>query len=130
VRYLLDTNVVIQLWTGAAGLQRRVRQHSLADIGVSSVASFVLSFGALKSARAAHNLARVEALAFESLPFDVDDARGAAEVRLALARAGMPIGPYDVLIAGQALARDLTLVTHSTREFARVPGLRVEDWEA
>ncbi len=42
---------------------------------------------------------------------------------------GMPIGPYDVLIAGQALARDLTLVTHNTREFQRIPGLRIVDWQ-
>lgn len=50
-------------------------------------------------------------------------------VRAMLERAAMPIGAYDVLIAGQALARDLILVTHNTREFERVAGLRIENWE-
>ena len=63
------------------------------------------------------------------LEFDEDDARCAGEIRDLLRRAGTPIGPYDTLIAGQALARDLTLVTHNTREFSRVSGLRLEDWE-
>ena len=61
--------------------------------------------------------------------FDTEDARASGRVRAALAASGRPIGAYDVLIAGQALARELTLVTHNTREFGRVEGLRVEDWE-
>ena len=64
---------------------------------------------------------------FEVLDFDREDARQAGELRARLAAAGTPIG--DVLIAGQALARGLTLVTHNTGEFQRVPGLRIEDWE-
>jgi tRNA(fMet)-specific endonuclease VapC len=58
-----------------------------------------------------------------------EDARAAGAVRAALATAGSGVGAYDVLIAGQALARGLTLVTHNTRAFGRVEGLRVEDWE-
>jgi tRNA(fMet)-specific endonuclease VapC len=72
--------------------------------------------------------ARVDALRFEVLDFDREDARQAGELRARLAAAGTPIGSYDVLIAGQALARALTL-THNTSEFQRVPGLRIEDWE-
>ena len=63
------------------------------------------------------------------IDFTVADARKAGEIRAVLAAAGTPIGPYDVLIAGQALARDVTLVIRNVREFSRVPGLRVEDWE-
>lgn len=63
------------------------------------------------------------------LEFDRDDARCAGSIRARLASAGQPIGPYDVLIAGQALARGLILVTRNTREFARVPDLQVENWE-
>jgi tRNA(fMet)-specific endonuclease VapC len=74
-------------------------------------------------------VARVEALQFEVLDFDREDARHSGEVRATLAAAGTPIGPYDVLIAGQAIARGLTLITHNTREFLRVPQIRVEDWE-
>ena len=61
---------------------------------------------------------------------DGGDARCAAEIRAVLNAAGTPIGSYDILIAGQAVARELTLVTHNTREFSRVQGLRIEDWEA
>jgi tRNA(fMet)-specific endonuclease VapC len=70
----------------------------------------------------------VDALQFPVLEFDQEDARQAGEVRVNLASKGTPIGPYDVLIAGQAKARKLTLVTHNTTEFQRVPGLKVEDW--
>ena len=66
---------------------------------------------------------------FEALDFDREHARQAGELRPRLAAAGTPIGAYDVLIAGQALARGMTLVTHNTGEFQRVPGLRIEDWE-
>ena len=74
-------------------------------------------------------MARVDALQFSVLEFDQEDARHAGEVRAHLASKGTPIGPYDVLIAGQARARKLTLVTHNTTEFQRVPGLKVEDWK-
>ncbi len=62
------------------------------------------------------------------LEFDREDARTAGEIRAALARQGTPIGPYDVLIAGQARARDLMLVTNNLSEFQRIDGLKIEDW--
>ena len=64
------------------------------------------------------------------MAFDPEDARAAAEIRADLKRKGTPIGPYDVLIAGQSLARGLTVVTANLREFERVEGLKVEDWTA
>ncbi|RQS21605.1 type II toxin-antitoxin system VapC family toxin [Burkholderia sp. Bp8992] len=85
-------------------------------------------YGAYKSQRAAANVARVEALQFEVVTFDVEDAQHAGEIRAYLTAAGTPIGPYDALIAGQARARQLVLVTHNVREFERVPRLQVEDW--
>ena len=75
-------------------------------------------------------LTRIDALRFEVIEFDKEDARQAGEVRAWLAAQGQPIGPYDVLIAGQARARNLTLITHNTNEFGRVPGLRLDDWQA
>ena len=89
-----------------------------------------LYYGAFTSQRVDQNVARVDALQFPVLEFDEEDARHAGEVRAHLAVKGTPIGPYDVLIAGQARARKLTLVTHNTTEFQRVPGLKVEDWKA
>jgi tRNA(fMet)-specific endonuclease VapC len=64
----------------------------------------------------------------ELLPLTVEDARAAGTIRAALRRRGAPIGPYDVLLAGCAMTRGLTLVTANVRELGRVAGLAVEDW--
>jgi tRNA(fMet)-specific endonuclease VapC len=68
------------------------------------------------------------ACAYEVLSFDSEDLRAAGLIRASLTAAATQIGPYDVLIAGQALARGLVLITNNLKEFARVNGLRVEDW--
>lgn len=129
MKYLLDANAVIGLLGGNAGLLARVRKHVPEDFGVSAIAVHELFYGAYKSQRRAQNLARVDGLQFVVLEFDQEDARQAGEIRAALAAAGTPIGPYDVLIAGQARARSLVLVTHNTGEFSRVSGLNIEDWQ-
>ena len=129
MRYLLDANAVIGLLGGNAGLLAKVRQHAPEDFGVSAIAAHELFYGAYKSQRKTQNLARVDGLQFVVLEFDQEDARQAGEIRAALAGAGTPIGPYDVLIAGQARARGLIVVTHNTGEFSRVNGLDVEDWQ-
>jgi tRNA(fMet)-specific endonuclease VapC len=100
------------------------------DIAIPSIVAHEIYYGAFKSQKVALNVAVFDAMGFTTLDFDRDDARQAGLLRAELAARGTPIGPYDVLIAGQALARDLILVTHNTREFSRVPGLRIEDWEA
>ncbi len=89
-----------------------------------------LYFGAFKSDRSAKALSDADRLDFQTLNFDREDARMSGNIRHLLARSGQLIGPLDLLIAGQALARELTLVTRNTREFLRVEGLRVENWEA
>jgi tRNA(fMet)-specific endonuclease VapC len=89
-----------------------------------------LFYGAFKSQRRERNVALVDNLQFEVLEFDKEDAQEAGEIRATLVAQGTPIGPYDVLIAGQAKARKMILVTHNTNEFGRVPGLILEDWEA
>jgi tRNA(fMet)-specific endonuclease VapC len=129
MRYLLDANAVIGLLGGNAGLLAKVRQHAPEDFGVSAIAAHELFYGAYKSQRKTQNLARVDGLQFVVLEFDQEDARQAGKIRAALAGAGTPIGPYDVLIAGQARARGLIVVTHNTGEFSRVNGLDVEDWQ-
>ena len=130
MRYLLDANAVIALLNDTTSpIARRIRRYAPRDIGVSAVVIHELYFGAFKSERVEKNVARVDALQFPMLEFDQDDARQAGEVRAHLALKETPIGPYDVLIAGQAKARKLTLVTHNTTEFQRVPGLKVEDWK-
>lgn len=129
--WLLDTNAVVALLLGKPSLlSERVRRHGPDQIGVSTVVMFELFYGAFRSDRLDRNLARLRSLEFERMPFEDDDAREAAAIRAHLDRLGTPIGPYDTLIAGQARARNLVLVTRNTAEFARVPDLKVEDWEA
>lgn len=130
MRYLLDANAVITLLNKKDSRPaQRARLHKPGDIGISSIVAYELFYGAFKSQRSEHNVALVDGLLFEVLDFDKEDARQAGELRASLAAKGASIGPYDVLIAGQAKARDMVLVTHNTSEFGRVPGLRLEDWE-
>lgn len=109
---------------------KRARERSPSEFGISSIAAHELYFGAYKSGRIEENLARIDYLRLPVVEFDREDAQEAGQVRATLAAAGTPIGPYDVLIAGQAKARNLILVTRNAREFGRVAGLNVEDWEA
>ena len=130
MRYLLDANAIIALLNDTTSpIARRVRRYAPRDFGVSAVVIHGLYYGAFKSRRVEQNVARVDALQLSVLEFDEEDARQAGQIRAHLASKGTPIGPYDVLIAGQARARELTLVTHNTSEFQRVPGLKVEDWK-
>jgi tRNA(fMet)-specific endonuclease VapC len=131
MKYLLDANTVIALLNDARSrTARRARRHKPGDVGISAIVVHELYYGAFKSQRTARNVALIDALQFEVMEFDQEDAKQAGEVRALLAARGAPIGPYDVLIAGQARARKLILVTRNTAEFARVPDLRIEDWES
>jgi tRNA(fMet)-specific endonuclease VapC len=130
-RFLLDTNAVIGLLNDPTSkLARRVRRHSPSDIAISAIVLHELYFGAFNSQRATQNVALVDSLQFGVLDFERDDARHAGEIRAVLRSAGTPIGPYDALIAGQARARQLVLVTHNLKEFRRVSGLGLEDWQS
>lgn len=130
MRYLLDTHAVIAILNDPAGsVARRLRAQSPEDVAVSAIVMHELYFGAFKSARCERNLALVDALRFDVLPLDTEDARHAGDIRATLAAQGTPIGAYDLLIAGQARARGLVLVTRNLREFERVPALRTENWQ-
>lgn len=130
-RYLLDTNAVIVLLNQPDSvLAMRLRQQKPTQVCISSLVSHELYYGAFKSQRQQKNVALVDRLQFEVVEFDKEDSRKAGEIRALLARNGTPVGPYDVLIAGQAMARNLVLVTNNVGEFARIPGLNLEDWSA
>ncbi|OYY89903.1 MAG: hypothetical protein B7Y45_10090 [Sphingomonas sp. 28-66-16] len=135
MRFLPDTNMMIS-WVarGNPVVTELIARHR-PDIALSSIVLHELYFGAFNSQRVDRNLREIEGFGIPILPFDHNDARAAGEIRATLRRRGTPIGPYDVMpydvmIAGQALARGLTLVTANTSEFGRVEGLRVEDWTA
>lgn len=130
MRCLLDTNAVVALLgSRLSPIARRVRQENPDDVAISAIVAHELYDGAFKSRQSSRNLTLVDQLQFPIVEFTREDARRAGEIRALMAIRGTAIGPYDVLIAGQAAARDLVLVTHNTRKFARVPGLRIEDWE-
>ena len=129
--FLLDTNAVIALLkTNDSAVRRRIRENSPKDVFISTVVMFELYYGACRSARVQRNLELLENILLPKLEFDSGDAMAAGQIRAILAEAGTPIGPYDVLIAGQALSRGICLVTRNTREFQRVAGLQVTDWES
>ena len=130
--YLLDANACIRLLNGtSASLLERFRRESPSTLRMSSVVKAELAFGARNSSRPAENLRLIASFwePFESLPFDDPCAEQYGLIRAELKRQGRLIGANDMLIAATALARDVTLITHNTREFARVPGLKLEDWE-
>lgn len=127
--YSLDTNAVIALLRDPGGtVGRRLRDHAPKNVAVCAIVLHELYWRAFRSARVEHNLTQVDALAFPVLDLNAEDAREAGRLRAELAAAGTPIGGYDLLIAGQARARGLTVVTANTREFERVRRLSVEDW--
>jgi tRNA(fMet)-specific endonuclease VapC len=128
--YLLDANAIISLLNEkSSNLAERARSHQPGEIAISAIVIHELFYGAFKSRRRDLNVALVDSLQFAVLEFDKEDAREAGEIRALLAAKGATIGPYDVLIAGQAKARELILITHNTKEFNRVPDLLTEDWQ-
>jgi tRNA(fMet)-specific endonuclease VapC len=132
--YLLDTNVCIALINGSSPTIRERFERAQAEEDVmlfSSVVAYELWYGVEKSRKKEQNAQRVQTFSagpLEWAVFDEDDAREAGAIRAALEAAGIPIGAYDVLLAGQARKRGAVLVTSNTDEFARVSGLVLEDW--
>lgn len=126
MHYLLDTNAVIALLNDRTSkIAQWVQKQRPGDVCISAVVAHELYFGAFKSKRRDANVDLIDKLPLEVLDFDKEDARAAGEIRAGLAIAGTPIGPFDVLIAGQAVSRNLSLVTNNQREFARVKNLRI-----
>lgn len=134
MKYLLDTNACIALINGRPSSVRVRLQKALArgaQALVSAIVAFELWYGVAKSARQEANAQRLDVFfagPVTLLPFEDEDARAAGRIRAALEAAGKPIGAYDLLIAGQALRHQFTLVTANAREFRRIKGLLWEDW--
>jgi tRNA(fMet)-specific endonuclease VapC len=134
VNYLLDTNAVVALLRNKPTRVReryREAQASGDYLAVSSVVLFELWYGVAKSSQVPENTERLRILLsgdLDLVDFDDEDARTAGQVRAALEKSGTPIGAYDLLIAGQALRRGLTVVAGNTSGFSRVTGLGWEDW--
>lgn len=131
IRYLLDTDICIYLIKNRPPEAiEQFRQHSPQEVAISIITMFELEYGVQKSD---YQKRSEDALAKFLQPLnliymDHPAAKEAAAIRAQLEKQGLPIGPYDLLIAGLARSRDLTLVTNNTHEFKRIDGLHLENW--
>ena len=131
MKFLLDTNICVFLIRNQGErIRERIRSHRVGEIGVSAITESELRFGADKSSDPGKNHAVLERffLTLPVLAFDSGCSREYGRIRTFLEKKGTPIGSLDTLIAAHALSRGMTVVSNNTREFKRVPGLRVEDW--
>lgn len=129
--YLLDSNICIYALSGRhPQLRQRIDRLAPGSVGISVIVYGELQFGIAKSARREDALMRLEAFAqvvpVIELPASAGEHYG--DIRAVLAAAGTPIGANDLWIAAHARAATLTIVTNNTREFARVDGLKLENW--
>lgn len=128
---LFDTNICIYLIRQrSTRALERFEEFEVGEIGVSVITVSELRYGVQKSARRQQNSRALEQflLPLEVVGFSEEATKDYGRIRAALERQGTPIGPLDTLIAAHALSLGTTLVTNNTREFERVPGLRIEDW--
>jgi len=131
MHFLLDTDICIYIIKKKPqGVLKKLAEHAVSDIGISSVTVAELFYGVEKSARPDKNRdALDEFLApFEIMPFDDRAAEVYGRIRAVLERKGTPIGSMDMLIAAHALSLGVTLVTNNAKEFKRVPHLQVANW--
>ena len=129
--YLIDTNICIYLIMNRnESVRKRIEEEKPYQVAVSAVSAAELAYGAAKSRHIEQNrrVLRNFLSAFEIVPFDDRDAEQFGIIRALLEKQGQPIGVYDLEIASQGLARNMTVVTNNEKEFRRVPGLMVENW--
>ena len=129
--FLLDTNICVFLMKNKyPSVTKKLLNSKPSEVAISAVTLYELEYGAARSQwpEKNRNMLKLFLAPFTILPFDSNDAIAAGEIRCQLEKAGMPIGPYDLQIAAQGLARRYTVVTHNIGEFERVPNLKVVDW--
>jgi tRNA(fMet)-specific endonuclease VapC len=128
--YVLDTNTVIHFFKASGKVVERMLTTPPTELFVPAIVVFELEVRIAKSAQPNKRRQQLENLlaVVTVLPFDRVSASTAAQIRAGLEKVGQPIGPFDTLIAGTALARHATLVTRNTREFERVSGLSIVNW--
>ena len=130
--YLLDTNICIYIINkNPKNVIQKLNNLNPSDVKISSITVAELEYGASKSARREQNRnALYKFLSpFEILDFDTHDAEIYGIIRAELEKQGKPIGPYDLQLASQALARDLIFVTSNTAEFSQIKGIKLENWK-
>ncbi|EJO28184.1 type II toxin-antitoxin system tRNA(fMet)-specific endonuclease VapC [Achromobacter marplatensis] len=130
LKFMLDTNICIFTIKSKPDALRQAFNLRQGQLCVSTITAMELIYGAEKSAAPARNQAVIEGFLarLEVLDYDRAAAAHTGQLRAELAKIGTPIGPYDAMIAAHARSQGFVLVTNNTREFAHVPGLRLEDW--
>ena len=130
LKYMLDTNIVIYTMKNKPVSVREAFEKHDGRMCISSITYMELMYGAERSSSPERNLTSLEGFVarMDVLPLDDSAAAHAGQIRAELAKQGRPIGPYDQLIAGHARSLGLVLVTNNEKEFARVSGLRTENW--
>ena len=129
--YLLDTNICIYAVKGEyPKISKKLFTLPLSQVYLSVITLHELEYGVAKShwGERSRQILESTLASFPCLDFTPEDALLAGHLRAELEVAGIPIGAYDLLIAAQAINRDLTLVTHNTSEFSRIRDLKIEDW--
>lgn len=128
--YVLDTNTLIYFFKGMGNVADNLLSKKPGDIGLPAIVLYELELGIAKSAAPKKRAMQLDKLidTVQVLGFSTPEAKASAQIRATLEKQGTPIGPYDTLIAGTALANQGTLVTHNTGEFKRIKKLAVEDW--
>jgi tRNA(fMet)-specific endonuclease VapC len=128
--YLLDTNTLIYFFKNTGKVRLRMAQHKDLDLRLCTPVMWELLTGAFKAQNPRSQFSRLKEMEgrFTVLPLNQDSAYQAAKTRAYLERRGTPIGSVDNMIAGIALAHELTIVTRNVREFEWVPNLQVENW--
>lgn len=132
MKYSLDTNTCIRFLNGRSeAIRRKLPTVPTQEIVVCSVVRGELAYGAAKSQMPAISTAKQQKFLapYASVAFDDLAASEFGRIRAILESSGVVIGPYDLQIAAIAMVHGLTVVTHNTREFGRVQGLRIEDWD-
>jgi tRNA(fMet)-specific endonuclease VapC len=130
MRYCLDTNTLIYFFKGLGDVASRLLTIPPSEIAIPTVVIYELEVGIGKSTSPRKRVAQLQEFTsiVNLIPFGQAEAKSAAKIRIKLEKHGVPIGPYDILIAASALANNSILVTHNKREFERVDGLKIEDW--
>jgi tRNA(fMet)-specific endonuclease VapC len=130
-QYLLDTNICIYIINKKPEtVYQKFKKVNLDNIFISAISEFEIKYGVEKSQKSDHNKKILnEFLGFLNiLPFDSESASVAGSIRNRLEKKGQVIGPYDLLIASHAIAKDIILVTNNEKEFKRIKELKVENW--
>jgi len=128
--YVLDTNTLIYFFKGMGKVSQKLLATPPREIAIPAIALYELEYGIAKSTSPKKRQAQLREMCslVEILPFGNKEARLSASIRALLEKKGTPIGACDVLIAGTALVNQGTLITNNSKEFARVPKLKIANW--